>query len=102
MLHVYLLWLLHTPVVFLILYPLPMPYVPPSPLKIFGFMSSYLMMLFCIPLTFSTHMQREKGKEDTNGAQNSPSKTGLPSPITEPSIPEESPLPDLHPCDASK
>ncbi|XP_078233959.1 microtubule-associated protein tau isoform X11 [Pogona vitticeps] len=45
--------------------------------------------------------KREKGKEDANGAQNSPSKTGLPSPITEPSIPEESPLPDLHPCDAN-
>uniref|UniRef100_A0A8D0BNY6 Microtubule-associated protein n=1 Tax=Salvator merianae TaxID=96440 RepID=A0A8D0BNY6_SALMN len=45
--------------------------------------------------------KREKGKEDTNGAQNSPSKTGLPSPITEPSISEESPLPDLHPCDAN-
>lgn len=59
-------------------------------------------MLFCIPLTFSTHMQREKGKEDTNGAQNCPNKAGLPSPITEPSIPEESPLPGLHPCDASK
>ncbi|XP_067326172.1 microtubule-associated protein tau isoform X27 [Anolis sagrei] len=45
--------------------------------------------------------KREKGKEDTNGAQNCPHKTGLPSPITEPSIPEESPLPDLHPCDAN-
>ncbi|XP_034990818.1 microtubule-associated protein tau isoform X3 [Zootoca vivipara] len=54
-----------------------------------------------------THMpgggnkRREKGKEDTNGAQNCPNKTGPPSPITEPSIPEESPLPDLHPCDAN-
>ncbi|XP_033025750.1 microtubule-associated protein tau isoform X3 [Lacerta agilis] len=54
-----------------------------------------------------THMpgggnkKREKGKEDTNGAQNCPNKTGPPSPITEPSIPEESPLPDLHPCDAN-
>ncbi|XP_066484018.1 microtubule-associated protein tau isoform X3 [Tiliqua scincoides] len=45
--------------------------------------------------------KREKGKEDTNGAQNCPNKAGLPSPITEPSIPEESPLPGLHPCDAN-
>ncbi|XP_054849339.1 microtubule-associated protein tau isoform X2 [Eublepharis macularius] len=45
--------------------------------------------------------KREKGKEDTNGAQNCPNKAGLPSPITEPPMPEESPLPDLHPCDAN-
>ncbi|XP_044302908.1 microtubule-associated protein tau isoform X3 [Varanus komodoensis] len=45
--------------------------------------------------------KKEKGKEDSNGAQNCPNKTGLRSPITEPSIPEESPLPDLHPCDAN-
>ncbi|XP_026535557.1 microtubule-associated protein tau isoform X2 [Notechis scutatus] len=43
--------------------------------------------------------KREKGKEDKNRVQNCPNKAGLPSPITEPSIPEESPLPDLHPCD---
>ncbi|XP_060112148.1 microtubule-associated protein tau isoform X5 [Heteronotia binoei] len=45
--------------------------------------------------------KREKGKEDKNGAQNCPTKAGLPSPITEPPLPEESPLPDLHPCDAN-
>ncbi|XP_048372862.1 microtubule-associated protein tau isoform X4 [Sphaerodactylus townsendi] len=45
--------------------------------------------------------KREKGKEDKNGAQNCPNKAGLPSPILEPPMPEESPLPDLHPCDAN-
>ncbi|XP_032092768.1 microtubule-associated protein tau isoform X3 [Thamnophis elegans] len=45
--------------------------------------------------------KREKGKEDKNRVQNCPNKAGLPSPITEPSIPEESPLPDLRLCDVN-
>ncbi|XP_013918212.1 PREDICTED: microtubule-associated protein tau isoform X5 [Thamnophis sirtalis] len=45
--------------------------------------------------------KREKGKEDKNRVQNCPNKPGLPSPITEPSIPEESPLPDLRLCDVN-